>query len=218
MKIAEPTVERLVQYHRLLETLRSEGHTLISSSQIGETLGLKASQVRKDLSYFGEIGRRGVGYSVGKLSDHIMGILSSPCVWRVALAGVGNLGAAILANASFRSAKMSFEALFDVDASKVGREIMGVRCWHIDDMPRVMRELSIEVLIVAVPAGGAQQCVDLAVQSGTLRGVLALTQGTLALPDGVIAVRADIMAEMEKLLFFLKHPEDGEDRSGGGSV
>lgn len=208
MKIAEPTVERLVQYHRLLEMLRSEGHSLISSSQIGEMLGLKASQVRKDLSYFGEIGRRGVGYSVGKLSDHIAEILSAPRVWRVALAGVGNLGAAILANESFRGAKMSFEALFDVDPAKVGSEISGVRCWHIDDMPSVMRERSIEVLIVAVPAGAAQQCVDLAVESGSLRGVLALTQGTLAAPDDVLIVRADIMAEMEKLLFFLKHPED----------
>ncbi len=192
MKVAEPTIERLVQYHRLLETLREEGHRVVSSQQIGEMLGFKASQVRKDLSYFGEIGKRGVGYHVGRLCDHIVEILSSPRVWRIALAGVGNMGAALLSNSAFRSSKMRFEALFDTDPEKIGREISGVRCWNYTEMPTVMAEKKIEVLILAVPARAAQSCVDLAISSGTLRGVLAFTQGTLV---------------VEKLLFFLKQPE-----------
>ena len=76
MKIAEPTVERLVQYHRLLEQLYNEGQKVVSSQEIGEMLAFKASQVRKDLSYFGEIGKRGVGYHVEKLYRHIDGILA----------------------------------------------------------------------------------------------------------------------------------------------
>ena len=78
MRIAEPTVERLVQYHRLLEQLSSEGRKVVSSQEIGQMLSLKASQVRKDLSYFGEIGKRGVGYLVDRLFEHISGILASP--------------------------------------------------------------------------------------------------------------------------------------------
>lgn len=207
MKVAEPTIERLVQYHRLLETLREEGHRVISSQQIGEMLGFKASQVRKDLSYFGEIGKRGVGYHVGRLCDHIVEILSSPRVWRIALAGVGNMGAALLANSAFRSSKMRFEALFDADPQKIGREISGVYCWNYTDMPTVMADKKIEVLILAVPARAAQSCVDLAISSGTLRGVLAFTQGSLVVPREILVVRVDILAELEKLLFFLKQPE-----------
>lgn len=207
MKVAEPTIERLVQYHRLLETLREEGHRVVSSQQIGEMLGFKASQVRKDLSYFGEIGKRGVGYHVGRLCDHIVEILSSPRVWRIALAGVGNMGAALLSNSAFRSSKMRFEALFDTDPEKIGREISGVRCWNYTEMPTVMAEKKIEVLILAVPARAAQSCVDLAISGGTLRGVLAFTQGTLVVPSDILVVRVDILAELEKLLFFLKQPE-----------
>lgn len=222
MKVAEPTIERMVQYHRLLETLRSEGHEVISSRQMGEMLGIKASQVRKDLSYFGEIGKRGVGYNVGRLSDHIMNVLSSPRVWKVALAGVGNMGAALLANEAFRGAKMSIEALFESDASKIGREISGVRCWHFDEMPTVMRDLGTEILILAVPAKAAQICVDLAIESGSLRGVLAITQGTLVVPPEILVMRVDMLAEMEKLFFFLKQPKSADgypkDQTIGGHV
>lgn len=207
MKVAEPTIERLVQYHRLLETLREEGHRVVSSQQIGEMLGFKASQVRKDLSYFGEIGKRGVGYHVGRLCDHIVEILSSPRIWRIALAGVGNLGAALLSNTAFRTGKMRFEALFDIDPQKIGSEICGVHCWNSVDIPQVMNERGIEVLILAVPARAAQSCVDLAISSGRLRGVLAFTQGSLVVPDEILVVRVDILAELEKLLFFLKQPE-----------
>lgn len=207
MKVAEPTIERLVQYHRLLETLREEGHRVVSSQQIGEMLGFKASQVRKDLSYFGEIGKRGVGYHVGRLCDHIVEILSSPRVWRIALAGVGNMGAALLSNNAFRSSKMHIEALFDTDPAKIGREISGVHCWNYTEMPAVMAEKKIEVLILAVPARAAQSCVDLAISSGVLRGVLAFTQGSLVVPNDILVVRVDILAELEKLLFFLKQPE-----------
>jgi redox-sensing transcriptional repressor len=204
MKVAEPTIERLVQYHRLLETLKDEGHLVVSSRQIGDLLGFKASQVRKDLSYFGEIGKRGVGYHVPKLCGHSRDILSSPVVWRIAMAGVGNLGAALLSNASFRSSKLSFEALFEADPSKIDREIFGVRCWHFSEMPKIIKEREVDVLILAVPAKAAQTCVDLATTSGGLRGVLAFTQGSLSVPDGILVVRVDILAELEKLLFLLK--------------
>ena len=207
MKVAEPTIERLVQYHRLLETLREEGHRVVSSQQIGEMLGFKASQVRKDLSYFGEIGKRGVGYHVSRLCDHIVEILSSPRVWRIALAGVGNMGTALLTNGAFRGSKMKFEALFDVDPEKVGREISGVYCWNYAEMPRIMAEREIEILILAVPAKAAQSCLDLAISSGMLQGVLAFTQGSLVVPKDILVVRVDILAELEKLLFFLKQPE-----------
>ena len=85
--------------------MKEEGRKVVSSLQMGEMLGIKASQVRKDLSYFGEIGKRGVGYHVNRLCAHIENILASPRVWHVALAGVGNLGTALMGHAAFQSYK-----------------------------------------------------------------------------------------------------------------
>lgn len=207
MKVAEPTVERLIQYYRLLVLMKDEGRRVVSSLQIGEMLGIKASQVRKDLSYFGEIGKRGVGYHVSRLCNHIENILAAPRVWRVALVGVGNLGTALMGHAAFQSYKFKVEALFDIDPEKVGKHIMGVECFHSDDIARVMEERNIEVLLLAVPASAAQSCVDKAVQSSTLRGILAFTPATVVVPDSILFYRVDIFVELEKLLFFLKERE-----------
>jgi redox-sensing transcriptional repressor len=207
MKVAEPTVERLIQYHRLLLMMKDEGLKIVSSLQMGEMLGIKASQVRKDLSYFGEIGKRGVGYHVGRLYTHIDNILASPRVWKVALAGVGNLGTALMGHAAFQSYKFKVEALFDIDPKKVGTEIMGVHCWHVDEMAKVMEERGIEVLILAVPEKAAQNCVDKAVTSSSLKGILTFTPASVVVPEGILFYRVDVFVELEKLLFFLKEKE-----------
>ena len=208
MKVAEPTVERLIQYYRLLIQMKEEERKVVSSLQIGEILGIKASQVRKDLSYFGEIGKRGVGYHVNRLCLHIENILASPKVWKVALAGVGNLGTALMGHAAFQSYKFEVDALFDVDPEKVGHEIMGVRCWHVDEIAKVMEERGIEVLILAVPASAAQNCVDKAVLSSSLKGILAFTPATVVVPEKILFYRVDIFVELEKLLFFLNEREE----------
>lgn len=210
MKVAEPTVERLIQYQRLLQQMKAEGRRVVSSLQIGEMLGIKASQVRKDLSYFGEIGKRGVGYHVNRLCTHIENILASPKVWRIAMAGVGNLGSALMGHTSFESYKFEVKALFDIDPSKVGHEIMGVKCWHADEMPRILTEEEIEVLILAVPAAAAQSTVDKAMQSPCLKGILAFTPATVVVPDRILVYRVDIFVELEKLLFFMKEREKNQ--------
>ena len=207
MKVAEPTVERLVQYYRFLRQLHEEGRRVISSQDIGVTLGLKASQVRKDLSYFGEIGKRGVGYHVERLYDHIRNILSSPRVWKMGLVGVGHLGTALLGYNSLRSDKFGIEALFDVDSQKVGSSVAGIPCYHVEDMPRILREKDIRVIILTVPAHGAQYCVDKALESGKLRGVLTFASIPVVAPPDVLVYGVDISVEMEKLLFYLKQEE-----------
>ena len=204
MKVAEPTVERLIQYYRLLQQMKEEGRKVVSSQQIGEMLGTKASQVRKDLSYFGEIGRRGVGYHVDRLFRHVDAILSSPGTWSIALAGVGRLGEALLGYGGFRSEKFHIKALFDVDPDKVGSAIRGVPCYSIEDAPRIMREKEIKVLIVSVPSGAAQYVVDRAVESGCVRGILNFSPVNLMVPEGVLLYSVDISVELEKLLFYLK--------------
>ncbi len=207
MKVAEPTIERLVQYYRLLELLHEEGRRVVSSQEIGEMLSLKASQVRKDLSYFGEIGKRGVGYHVEKLYEHIKSILSTPRLWRIALVGVGRLGEALLGHKAFQSSKFKVLALFDVDPGKVGRSILGIPCYPIEKITDVLREQQVEILILTVPAAAAQGCVDRAVAAGTIRGILSFAQTAVIVPKSVLVYHVDIATELEKLLFFLKQLE-----------
>lgn len=204
-KVAEPTIERLVQYHRLLVRLQNEGQRVVSSQQVGELLGIKASQVRKDLSYFGEIGKRGVGYHVSRLCDHVLKILASPKAWKVALAGAGNLGLALIGHSAFKSNNYTLEAIFDINPQKVGQKFAGVHCWHADDMATILLERDIDVLVLAVPVAAAQPCVDRAVQSGKVRGVLSFVPTTLIVPDGVLVYSVDVFVELEKLFFYLKN-------------
>ena len=207
MKVAEPTIERLVQYYRLLELLHEEGRRVVSSQEMGEMLSLKASQVRKDLSYFGEIGKRGVGYHVERLYEHIKSILATPRLWRIALVGVGRLGEALLGRKAFQSSKVKILALFDNDPQKTGRSIMGIPCHPIEKMAEVLKEEQVEILILTVPAPAAQACVDRAVSSGTIRGILSFAQSAVIVPKSVLVYHVDIATELEKLLFFLKQLE-----------
>jgi redox-sensing transcriptional repressor len=207
MKVAEPTIERLVQYYRLLELLHEEGRRVVSSQEIGEMLSLKASQVRKDLSYFGEIGKRGVGYHVERLYEHIKSILSTPRLWRIALVGVGRLGEALLGHKAFQSSKFKVLALFDNDPQKFGRSIMGIPCHPVEKITEILKEEQVEILILTVPSTAAQNCVDRAVAAGTIRGILSFAQTAVIAPKSVLVYHVDIATELEKLLFFLKQLE-----------
>lgn len=207
MKIAEPTIERLVQYHRLLGQIAAGGRRVISSREIGEMLSFKASQVRKDLSYFGEIGKRGVGYHVDRLYRHIGQILASPRKRSIGLVGVGKLGEALLGYRAFRSDKFHIKALFDVDPSKIGTTIQGIPCYSMEEAPEVIRENDIEVIILAVPGEAAQEAAGQIARAGTVRGILSFSPASLVLPEHILVYRVDISVELEKLLFFLKQQE-----------
>ena len=208
MRIAEPTVERLVQYHRLLEQLSSEGRKVVSSQEIGQMLSLKASQVRKDLSYFGEIGKRGVGYHVDRLFAHVSEILASPKKWPIALVGVGRLGEALLGHRAFRSEKFDIQALFDIAPEKIGTKIMGIPCYHMDSAADVIRKMGIQVIILTVPSSVAQSCVDNLTSVGGVRGILNFSPVSIVTPPDVLVYSVDISVELEKLLFYLKDCEE----------
>ena len=208
MKIAEPTVERLVQYIRYLQRCREAGKKVISSQEIGDALGIKASQVRKDLSYFGEIGKRGVGYDVEKLYQHLNSIFAPPKTWKIAMIGIGNLGEALLGYEAFESEKFRIVALFDIDPDKVGRKIHDIPCYDVGMMPRVLNDEGVEVLIITTPSSAAQEVVDKATSSASIKGILNFAPTALAVPEHVILYNVDIFVELEKLLFYIKLKEE----------
>lgn len=206
-RITDPTVGRLVAYRRLLMRLESEGIPVVSSQEIGEMLRLKSSQVRKDLSYLGEFGKRGVGYDVSRLLEDLAGILAPFQMWHIGLVGMGRLGEALLNHRSFLSENYEVSAVFDRNPLKVGRTYVGKTCYHIDDLPKVIEEKNISVLILTVPQQSAQSVLDLAMTTGRIEGVLNFSAAVLTAPASVEIKNVDIFIELERLLFRLKVTE-----------
>lgn len=212
-QITDPTVGRLVAYRRLLMRLADDGVPVVSSREIGEILRLKSSQVRKDLACLGELGRRGVGYDVRRLLEDLAGILAPFEMRRIGLVGIGRLGEALLNHRSFLSENYEVAAIFDSDSDKVGRSYAGKLCWHINDMPRVIAEKNITVLILTVPQHAAQAVLDVAAGTGKIEGVLNFSAAILQAPSGVQIKDVDIFIELEKLLFKLKASEQKKRQS-----
>lgn len=212
-RITDPTVGRLVAYRRLLMRLVDDGVPVVSSKEIGEMLRLKSSQVRKDLSYLGEFGKRGVGYDVSRLLEDLAGILAPFEVWRIGLVGIGRLGEALLNHRSFLSENYEVTAVFDSNPDKVGRSYAGKLCYHIDDLPRVIAEKNISVLILTVPQQAAQAVLDAAAGTGKIEGALNFSAAVLQAPPGVQVKDVDIFIELEKLLFKLKASEQKKKQS-----
>ncbi|ODN31415.1 redox-sensing transcriptional repressor Rex [Fervidobacterium thailandense] len=171
MKIPKPTIKRLALYYRCLNRYREEGVNFVSSKDIAERLNLKPSQVRKDLSYFGEFGKRGLGYNVVKLVDELARIIGVNKVWNVAIIGAGNLGTALANYPGLLKHKFKVVALFDNDREKVGKKIAGIPVFHVGDLIRLTQELNIEICVIAVPELAAQRVAEIAEEAG-VKGIV----------------------------------------------
>jgi redox-sensing transcriptional repressor len=175
----------------------------ISSRALAEQFRLNAAQIRKDLAYFGEFGVRGVGYYVKDLKQQLRTILGLDRNVQVAILGAGNLGLALADYPGFRQEGFSIVALLDAERSKVGQHSRGgVQIHDISELRRLVKQHSIDIAVVAVPAESAQGVVDTAVQAG-VRAILNFSPGTLKVPAGVKLKNVDLTVSLESLSFFL---------------
>lgn len=203
-KIPKKVVKRLSLYARILQKLSFSGLEKVSSKELGDALGINSAQVRKDLACFGQFGVPGLGYYVEDLLANIKSILGTDRSVRLALAGVGNLGQALLGyTTQFTREGFQLVAAFDADKRKIGGERFGVPVHHITEMATKIRELGINIVILAVPAGAAQQVVDLAVEAGVI-AILNFVPERLIAPDHVKIHYVDLSIEIESLSFYLK--------------
>lgn len=166
MVIPKPTIERLPLYMRCLARLKSSGVEVVSSEELGRLLAVTSVQIRKDLAYFGEFGRRGVGYDVADLLNQIASILGADRPRRMALVGAGRLGQALANYDGFREQGFSISAVFDADRSKVGSTLAGQQILHVEQMPEVLSRGDIDLAIVTVPGHAAQKVADVLVKAG----------------------------------------------------
>jgi redox-sensing transcriptional repressor len=205
-KISESTVRRLSSYLRLLQEAHARGQETISSEELAERGGTTSAQVRKDLSFFGSFGKRGLGYSVPELLREIEGILGLYRRWKVALVGAGKIGSALISYRNFQRRGFEIQAVFDSDGEKVGQAWGAQTILPDEELERVLARNEIEIVIVAVPGDAAQNVVDRVVRAG-VRAILNFAPVRLRVPDGVALRNVDMVMEMEGLTFALNSRE-----------
>jgi redox-sensing transcriptional repressor len=158
--------------------------------------------MRKDLSYFGQFGKRGVGYKTSELNKNILKILGLDHEWNVAIVGAGNLGSALSAYRGLKEHRFIVSAVFDSDKSKAGRYCGTVRVSSMDEVKDVVAREGIEIAIIAVPAEAAQWVANQLVAAG-LKAILNFAPATLVVPEDVKLRNVDLSIELENLSYFL---------------
>jgi redox-sensing transcriptional repressor len=203
LKVPEATIKRLSIYMRVLKDLERKGVEVISSAELADICGVNAAQIRKDLTYFGEFGIRGVGYYVKELHFDIRKVLGLNQRRNVALIGVGNLGRALASYRNFTEHGYNFVAAFDVDASKVGEVLpSGLKILALSDLERVAREQEIEIAIITTPAEAAQAAAEKIVAAG-IKGILNFAPVQIQVAEDVKVKKVDLTTEFDNLVYHL---------------
>ena len=201
-KISESTIQRLSLYYRALSILEVEDIKTISSKQLAKHEKLTPAQVRKDLSFFGSFGTRGLGYPVAELRKSIATILGLDRSWKVAMVGVGNIGSALVGYKEFQRHGFNITMIFDNDQRKIGSNHKGILVSDIANIKKELVENNIDIVIIAVPATVAQYIVDDIVEAG-VRGILNFAPINLKVPENILLRNENMSMELEHISFSL---------------
>ena len=200
-RIPEATVARLPVYLRSLLEMADAHIVTISSERLAEMAGVNAAKVRKDLSYLGSYGTRGVGYDVQFLLIQINRVLGLTQDWPVVIVGIGNLGHALANYKGFSARGFRIAALVDADRAKVGEMVADLPVRHLDELPAIAGEQDIAIGIVATPAASAQEVADLLVAAG-VTSILNFAPAVISVPRGVSLRKVDLSIELQILSFY----------------
>ncbi|ASR33963.1 redox-sensing transcriptional repressor Rex [Prauserella marina] len=205
--IPEAAVARLAVYLRVLSAMAEQGATTVSSEELSTAAGVNSAKLRKDLSYLGSYGTRGVGYEVEVLVGHIERTLGLTRQHKVAVAGIGNLGHALANYGGFPGRGFPVEALFDIDPDLVGVPVGGLPVSHLDDIPRVCTERQISIGVIATPPTAAQSVCDRLVAGG-VQCILNFAPVVLQVPEHVEVRKVDLAVELQILSFHVARRAD----------
>lgn len=198
--IPPASLARLTVYLRVLGTMLTEGVERVSSEELAEAAGVNSPKLRKDLSYLGSYGTRGVGYDVPYLSGQISAALGLTLDWRVAIVGAGHLGRALAGYPGFGSRGFEVVALFDADPMTVGQEIGWLRISPVNSLERVLETTRANMAVLAVPAEAAQEMCDRLVQAG-ITSILSFAPVVLQSPPEVQIRKVDMATELQILAY-----------------
>lgn len=206
--VPEAAVGRLAVCLRVLSSFIERDVETVSSEELASAVGVNPAKLRKDLSYLGSPGTRGVGYDTASLSAHIERLLGLNRQHSVAVVGIGNLGQALANYGGFPGRGFPVAALFDVDEDLLGRYVGGVAVRPVDQIPATCARLGITIGVIATPVAAAQQACDLLVD-GNVRCVLNFAPVVLSVPEGVEVRKVDLAVEMQILSFHDARRADG---------
>jgi redox-sensing transcriptional repressor len=202
-EIPRKTVYRLSIYLRCLQRLRQNQIETVSSEALARAAGVKPTQLRKDLTYFGQFGTRGLGYDVGQLAKMISDLLGTNRLQPVVLVGVGNLGLALLSYRGFEQEGFEIVAAFDQDPKRLRDKPIKPPLHDMDRLPEVIRKHNVKMAIVAVPAPGAQEVINQLVEAGVV-GILNFAPIVAVAPEHVMVNNVNLAIELENLSYFIQ--------------
>ena len=200
-KIPHETIWRLASYLRTLLIIGPQNQR-ISSFQLAQELGINPNQLRKDLSYFGKFGRRGVGYNTEELISNLKKILGLDKVWNTALCGLGNLGKALSTYKGFYEQGFVIKVIFEKDPKKIGKKFNNIDVLNINDLEHKIRKYHIDIAVLAVPVGQAQPTAEKIYKSG-IRAILNFAPANISLSSDCLVRNVDMGSELANLSYFL---------------
>ena len=202
-EIPRKTVYRLSLYLRCLARLKDNNIQTVSSETLAKVAGVKPTQLRKDLTYFGQFGTRGLGYDVAALSQMISDELGTTSLQPVVLVGVGNLGLALLSYRGFEKEGFEIVAAFDVDPKR--RRDKEIKCpiLGMDELPKFIEGKNVKMAIVTVPAAAAQEVANTLVECGIV-GILNFSPIVLHVPEEIMVNNVNVAIELENLSYFIQ--------------
>lgn len=206
-RIPRPTAARVSIYLRELERRLEQGQATIRSRELGQSLGLTDTQVRKDLGHIGHLGFPGVGYRVDDLIARLRLLSGTDRGWRAAVVGVGNVGRALLSYDRFESEGFRIIAAFDSDPAKIGSKVGEQEVYPMTRVPDLVRDLGIRIAIVATPPDAAQDAADLLVEAG-ISGILNFAPRRLELPSTVFSTEVDLGMSLLQLALQIRIASD----------
>lgn len=202
-KIPRIIIGRLPLYLRALTRLKKEGHNYASSRELGELLDISAAQIRKDLSHFGEMGKRGKGYEIDFLTNELNHILNIENIWDMIVIGAGDLGSGLARYRGFAERGFRVAAVFDIDPEKIGKKIGNLAVKDLATMCDYVADNNIQIAVLAVPAETAQHVIDDLVEVG-ITAILNYAPIYIKTPDGVQIEHIDPSVHLQKLSYYLK--------------
>ena len=201
-RIAESTVRRLSIYLSFLEDIEAKGVATTSSDDLARLAGTTSAQVRKDLSFFGSFGKRGLGYSVPELSSRLQEILGLGRQWRVCIVGAGNIGSALARYGGFGERGFLVTGVYDSDARKIGTRFASATVHATAQLGRDIEAGRYDIVVLTVPPEDAQNVVDVVVSAG-IKAILSFAPAQLTVPDDVELRTVNMAMELEALTFAL---------------
>jgi len=202
-QISSETIRRLAVYLRYLELLYEKGIRIISSSNITDALNIPSTQFRKDLSFFGEFGKRGVGYDVGKLIKVIRGIIGIDKKVKIIVIGAGKLGSALIRYPGFSDMNIEIVGVFDNNLEKIGKKIENVLIRDISEIEEFIKNEKIEIALICVPKEHAQNVCNVLVKTG-IKGILNFAPVRIVSTGCVSVINFDMFSEICNLIYSLK--------------